>query len=561
MPPKESNILIGALMRLGDTPHRLEWFGDVSLQHPPQIRLTMAPWLPLASGEMSSDPNKLIEISAPISFLRLFRIGDIWRNGRFTGNVDLQESSIFEVSTEPTNPDIVPAGSEALISESEAVHLLPFSKFRSHRGNTHSFCAHYFLSASESLIIPCVELIRFYFGTSGSFIKRIFSGAFSLDNLFESMHFDRNTGITTIELAPDLSGTAATTVARIALNSQARSAAAWIVNSGTAAAANRQRYHPKTTFPFHGTSRLHVAGRWIRQAEISFFLVERILQCSAPFPFTKVFYTTKKTILKPKIYQSTETSATPSLNESTSISPKDEIMIRSVSSKPRLTPIELSAFESDTPFPDLLRKDVLRVMQSNKGSGSTTAHSEAQFSAEDECSSGSDRGAEVSVDAAEAHSVVPPEVASYNAAFRQYAIAAKGKFYSAPIFPTRAQPRSPDEVFVRVSELLNLNTPHFRDTWAAATINHYGPLEKMLTLLREPRGQEDKGRAIYLGITDEINNDINLHQLIVNFANDIPSKIEGGHTLNAMRAAFNASLFQILRNLSLVVGASLPSKN
>lgn len=358
-------IVVSSLRQLGSVPHRIEWFGQVLRGTTTSVFVVFAPWQENSStGEIQASKNQHVTLALPVAYLRLFRIGDIWQNGINTGFRDLVTRETFDLTIEEGTVEVRPAGLPLNANSDHPEYPLPFSAFGGHKEHTHAQCARIALDERTTLVIPCMELIRFYFGGSGSFLKRLFSGAFALDKLFVKARLNPMTGTANIDLAEDLIGTAAVTVARIAFDKQARSAASWIVNSGVAAAANKNRYYPKTTFPFHGRTKLTVDGRWIDNGGHRVFLAEQLARCTHPFPFETLYYTTRRSPLS-------RGQQTNSHNHSDDVSASEihPLTLATIQEGPvtaNLLPAEVP-FDGEiaSPFPDLAGKKVCRVRDSS----------------------------------------------------------------------------------------------------------------------------------------------------------------------------------------------------
>ena len=65
------------------------------------------------------------------------------------------------------------------------------------------------------MIIPCVELARFYFGSSSSLLSRLFLPPLSRDSLFSSASLDPYSRRLQIDLAEKMSGASAADIGRI----------------------------------------------------------------------------------------------------------------------------------------------------------------------------------------------------------------------------------------------------------------------------------------------------------------------------------------------------------
>jgi len=357
--------VISAVKTLGDGLFRVEWLGQVLRGTVTSVSVVFAPWqINSDTGEMGPAAGDHRTVAVPIAYLRMFRIGDLWQNGVATGHRDLQARQTFSLSIQDGAAQVMPAGVPLEGTSGRPVYPLPFSVFAGHRENTQSHCVRLAVGNNLWLVIPCLELVRFYFGGSGSFLKRLFSGAFALDKLYKRCQFNSWTRTARVELADDLSGAAAATIARIALNTQAKRAASWIVNSAVAASANRLRYHPKTTFPFFGNTELTVDGRWIEQQGFRIFLAEQIVRCTHPFPFVSLYYTTTRSHVSPKP-QSNSSQPPPPRDEAATA--QAESVVEDITSDAQLQPASIPLDSDVDPFPDLAGKKVRRIKQDGHG--------------------------------------------------------------------------------------------------------------------------------------------------------------------------------------------------
>lgn len=314
-----------------------------------------------------SKKNGFTSISVPLAYLRLFRLGDVWANNRRIGaDSHLQQVTFAALRIDDSTVEVAPTGLPIIQEDGTSIYPLPFSDFGAHRDHTGAFCARVRVASDMTLVVPCMELVRFYFGASGGLLKRLFSGAHAAKNLFTSARINPETRIANLDLAPGLPGVAASTVGRIAFDRQAQKAMYWIVNSGVAASANGQRYYPRTTFPFIGDTNLTVQGRWINQHGHRVFLAERLLRCTHPFPFQTLFYTSHLDLSTSR--KLSRTASEQSSRQNKGGTPSIELREARVASD--LQPVAVQTTEEiDCPFPDLLEKHVRRVRAASSRGG------------------------------------------------------------------------------------------------------------------------------------------------------------------------------------------------
>jgi len=360
----QSTLALSALKRLGKGSYRIAWFGNIVRRTTfDGVSVVFTPFsIDPSTGEERSDVFKRVSAIVPIAYLRALRIGDIWEECIWTGRRDTQAKETFHLDVSESNWEVMSAGAPIDKDSTNPGFLLPFSSFAGHRENTNSQCLRIALQDGATLVIPCMELIRFYFGASASFLKRLLSGPFALERLYTDARLNPRSGTANIELAPDLPGVAAATVARIAFCRQAERAARWIVNSGVASAANRLDYYPKTSFPFHGKTDLTAYGRWIIDGNSRTFLAEQLSCCTHPFPFETLFYTTTKTLAKSDIGSIDPARSAEKTNSSNSDRKEAAIQLTDGPISSSLQNIGIPSCDEGTPsFPDLANKKVRRV--------------------------------------------------------------------------------------------------------------------------------------------------------------------------------------------------------
>ncbi len=245
-------ILINALKGLGNDFYRIDWLGNVVQRHvsahsTPTVKIALSK---IGSEDQRSLNEKQIEIALPIAFLRLIRVGDVWQNGKKISDGQGERLTFANVEVNNETVDIKPVGFP-IETESGMEFPLPFDQYNGHREYTCSQSARIKIDEKTILFVPCMELIRFYFGGSGAMLSKIFSGPIAGKDLYESVQLNAKQAAT-IKLARDIPGIAAPMVARIALDRQAENALNRIINSGVSAAANDTDYYPTTRFPFIG---------------------------------------------------------------------------------------------------------------------------------------------------------------------------------------------------------------------------------------------------------------------------------------------------------------------
>lgn len=213
----------------------------------------------------------------------LLRIGDLWREQSLVSRAADEELLCENLVISRDTCELVKAGS----SFEDASFMLPLHQHAGHRENTRSYCVRVTLPDGKLLVIPCMELIRFYFGSSSELLNRLFSPQLRKEHLYTGTPaIDRHNRMT-LQLADRIPRASAEDIARIAGSRFAWHAAAMIGASCARAAQGRQEIYPQTLFPFEGTTTLRASGNWLSRGNDpkGTFLVYQLLSCSHPFPF------------------------------------------------------------------------------------------------------------------------------------------------------------------------------------------------------------------------------------------------------------------------------------
>lgn len=278
---------------------RLDWFGECA--YPGSVRRYAQPCIKVSLSPLRCDPNDHAalflpdstdhqhtnEAWVPIAALPMLAIGDLWQAGKRTASPDYQVEKFRRLEIHPESTAFVKAGLAL-----EEHFLLPLSSHPWHRHHTQSYCVSIALKDQRRLLIPCVEIIRFYFGSSSNFLQRLFTAPLAPESLWSSKHLNPATRHLHLILASHLSGLSAADIGRIAESKLAWRAAAGIYASCQKATAMGHHAYPYTGFPFEGNTDLGVSGMWLPfgDQENATFLAFRIRSCSHPFPFQSLSY-------------------------------------------------------------------------------------------------------------------------------------------------------------------------------------------------------------------------------------------------------------------------------
>lgn len=280
-------------------PWRIDWFGEllfpggINPRSQANIRVAISPVVcdltdqgALLSAD-ATDSNGQRQRSIPVGMLPYINIGDIWHHGKCVHSPEYQQEFFSDVEISRATTLFIKSG---LAIDNQFV--LPLSQHPGHRWQTQSYCVSVRLPDQRRIVIPCMEIIRFYFGSSSSLLHKLFTTQISYEHLWKDTHFDSLSGRLHLKLSDEISGASASDIARIALDKEAWHAARMIFNMCQLALLSGNPVFTYTGFPFVGKTDLLVSGKWLSygSAENATFVVYRLQSCSHPFPFQSLRY-------------------------------------------------------------------------------------------------------------------------------------------------------------------------------------------------------------------------------------------------------------------------------
>jgi hypothetical protein len=305
--PKYSGFSNGAprisALPTGPNFWRIDWFGDIAYPDRSNRRKQPSVFVHLSrvkDERFRNDPSVLLspDCTAPAQFqkrawisigtLPLLRIGDIWRDGQLDGRPDYELEEFKNIQIDAKTTTLIKAG----LNIGEAGFLLPLAEHPWHLQCTQSYCAMVNLPDGKRLIIPCMELIRFYFGSSSNLLSTLFIPPLNRKSLYSTASFDARSKHLFLQLAEKISGASAADIGRLHLSPLAWRAVAVVGASLLKASVAQQPIYPQALFPFEGETTLFAAGKWLSFAGQpgATFLVYNLRSCEHPFPFRSLSY-------------------------------------------------------------------------------------------------------------------------------------------------------------------------------------------------------------------------------------------------------------------------------
>jgi hypothetical protein len=177
------------------TSWRIDWFGDIAFpdrtmrRKQPSVLVHLSP---ITDPQALIDPALLLNPEATdhgkfpsrrrisVGTLLLLRVGDVWRDGKLILRPDYCIETFPALQIDRSTTTLIKAG----LSKDDRGFLLPLAEHPWHRQCTQSYCIEVSLGDGRRLIIPCMELIRFYFGSSSGLISKLFLPPLSKDSLY-----------------------------------------------------------------------------------------------------------------------------------------------------------------------------------------------------------------------------------------------------------------------------------------------------------------------------------------------------------------------------------------
>lgn len=269
---KNNDLLRISALPKGQTAWRIDWFGDIAYPDRSVRRKQPSVFLHLSrvtTDRFHEDPAVLLspDSTSPAKFQRrvwvsvgalpMLRVGDIWRNGELEVRPDYQLESVPDLAISNATATLIKAG----LNLDDQGFLLPLAEHPWHLQCTQSYCVAVELPENRRLIIPCMELIRFYFGSSSNLISKLFLPPLERESLYTNTTFDRRTARLKLELAEKVSGASAADIGRLHMDPIAWRAAAQIGASALKASVMGQSIYPQAFFPFEGKTTLIAAGK------------------------------------------------------------------------------------------------------------------------------------------------------------------------------------------------------------------------------------------------------------------------------------------------------------
>lgn len=285
--------LIREFENLGDGIWRVDWFGgieknpSVESEYAVQIILsklkTDGQNVDIASDQVVDQFSRR-SISIGVGQIPLVHIGTLWENGRklpiIAGHMD---SFNLEI-----NPDSVGiARATAKINEQT---LIPFNDHAISSYGKDSWCLHISHNNDPAgIIIPAMEIIRFYYATSTLLSKATFNGDFVLawNKLVNPDYTGMQGKRCVVHRRSHVEDNDCWTIGRVQNAPEAYNGVMQVLDSILVEHVNGLPAHPKTSFPFTGKTSIKARCQQVGWKHKR-WLILSLISCSGSFPFDEL---------------------------------------------------------------------------------------------------------------------------------------------------------------------------------------------------------------------------------------------------------------------------------
>lgn len=281
---------------------RVDWRGAV-LPNPdittePFFQVVTSPffdnpsWMPgdKRASVSQTDVEQQKTINIGIGQLPLISTGSIWKDGICQNFLSGKHEAFSNLIISPKTTQIITA-----THKENGKNIIPYNAYRIGKAGAGSK-----LIAVErngdpfSILIPVMELVRFYYAISTNLSHALFSGAFknnpdSIINVSRTYYRTEDDRFF-LGLRQHVTDEEGWIIARILHSKEAFLACGKIHDAVLKNAINHNYVHIESDFPFTGLTNLEAKVKWIRQSDDSPWrcLVLSLERCSAPLPYSEL---------------------------------------------------------------------------------------------------------------------------------------------------------------------------------------------------------------------------------------------------------------------------------
>ncbi|MDO6426566.1 hypothetical protein Q4489_06045 [Thalassotalea sp. 1_MG-2023] len=281
---------------------RVDWFGAIErnphVTSEPFVQIVISPFIQnkdihssskkLASTHVTDYKDQCV-IKIGVGQLPLISVGSIWLNGYCQTIKAGKQERFYNLLINDKTIRMVSGN-----HKEEDKNLIPYDGYRTGKGFMANLIAVERDNDPFGLLIPAMELIRFYYAVSTDMAHVIFSGDLKHQprNILnpEKCGFLEEEDRCILHLRQHLSDEDGWVIGRILACDEAWQGATLPHDAMMRDSLNTKFSHPESGFPFSGFTNLKVRGKYIKAQDSNSksgwrYLVLGIEHCSAPFPF------------------------------------------------------------------------------------------------------------------------------------------------------------------------------------------------------------------------------------------------------------------------------------
>lgn len=290
------SLVIKEFKELGSGIFRLVWYGKVEKNHQVLTEPTFqAIFYRVKDGwhgdnsttsalDLRYNGSRALQVPIGVGQLPGICIGTLWQDGKqISKSVHRKKTFKLQINTST----VCLARPEDRVDGEE---LIPSQDHKVSGYGLNSWCLHIAHNGDPAgIIIPAMEVIRFYYAHSTVLSKAIFNGDFV--NAPESLVVWDESGMKgkccVITRRRHVYDSDCWTIGRILQDAHAMNGAKLILNSKIASHQNRSQVHPKTLFPFEGETTLTAKCVQVGKKHKRWLLLT-LETCSGPFPYERL---------------------------------------------------------------------------------------------------------------------------------------------------------------------------------------------------------------------------------------------------------------------------------
>lgn len=280
---------------------RVDWLGALesnpNITTEPFFQIVLSPFhsapLGLEADKLSSvkatDPEQQRVVRIGIGQLPLISIGSVWKDGLHQGLFAGRDEIFTGLQISPKSVRIIPT-----LHKENGWNVIPYSHYRVGKAGAGSFLvALEYEGDPYGILIPAMELIRFYYAVSSNLAHAIFSGAFqhSLDSIVNVARtwYSKEDDRVSLGLRQQITDDEGWIIARILRSEQAARSCSHIYDTLLKDIVNKKNIHLSADFPFHGITNLQAKVKKIPRPDGKWRnLILSLENCSAPMPFSEL---------------------------------------------------------------------------------------------------------------------------------------------------------------------------------------------------------------------------------------------------------------------------------